>query len=291
MRLCLKCGHSFPSNGWTCPSCGHEPARLNGFVAHAAAFAHGGGGFKPEYFADLARLEAANFWFRARNRLILWALRTYHSTARSFLEVGCGTGFVLSGVGSAFPGIALSGSEIFLEGLSHAAERMPDATFMQMDARHVPFEDEFDVVGAFDVLEHIEEDRAVLSQFHRALKPGGLLLLTVPQHPWLWSAADESACHVRRYAMGELEGKIRARGMRIERSTSFVSLLLPAMLLSRRKQKKPGAEHDVTAELRLPRLLNECLYGVMRGEAQLIKLGLNLPIGGSRLIAARKVGE
>jgi len=291
MKACLKCRSVFPSSEIACPSCSYIPVRLNGIEAYAPELADSGGGFKPEYFSELAALEAANFWFRARNELITWALCAYSPDARNFLEVGCGTGFVLSGIAKAYPDIALSGSEIFLAGLAHAAERVPSAHFMQMDARHIPFVNEFDAIGTFDVLEHIDEDEAVLAQLRRALKPGGLLLLTVPQHPWLWSAADDYACHVRRYAMGELESKILAQGMRIERSTSFVSLLLPAMLLSRRKKKKPGAEHDVTAELRLPRFLNKCLYGVMQGEAQLVKLGLNLPIGGSRLIAARKVRE
>jgi SAM-dependent methyltransferase len=261
---------------------------LNGFEAHAEEFANGGGGFNPEYFEELASLEAANFWFRARNELILWALRTYKPNAHSFLEVGCGTGFVLSGIAKTHTEMALSGSEIFLTGLSYAAARVPTAQFMQMDARHVPFVDEFEAIGAFDVLEHIEEDEAVLAQLHKALKPGGVLLLTIPQHPWLWSANDDYACHVRRYTAKELHKKVVDAGFCIERSTSFVSLLLPAMLLSRRKPNKTFTEHDVTAELRLPKLLNNVFLGVMRIEQRLIKLGANFALGGSRLIVARK---
>ena len=138
-------------------------------------------------------MEAANFWFRARNELILWALQTYKQNASTFLEVGCGTGFVLSGIAKMDAEMALSGSEIFLAGLSYAAARAPSAQIMQMDARHVPFVDEFDAIGAFDILEHIEEYEAVLTQLHKALKPGRVLLLTIPQHPWLWSANDDYA--------------------------------------------------------------------------------------------------
>ena len=164
MKVCLHCKYIFSSDGWTCPSCGHQPEQLNGIDAHAPEFAHAGGGFKPEYFSELSRLEAGNFWFRARNELILWALRKYQPNASTFLEVGCGTGFVLSGISRTSPKIALSGSEIFLAGLSHAAKRVPSAHFMQMDARRVPFVEEFDAIGAFDVLEHIEEDEKVLRQ-------------------------------------------------------------------------------------------------------------------------------
>jgi len=90
-----------------------------------------------------------------------------------FLEIGCGTGHVLSGVARAYPGTKIYGSELFPAGLAFAAEREPAADFMQMDARHIPFIDEFDVIGAFDVLEHIKEDEQVLAQMYSALKPGG----------------------------------------------------------------------------------------------------------------------
>ncbi|HRL26766.1 MAG TPA: methyltransferase domain-containing protein [Alcaligenes sp.] len=288
MKSCIECNHPFSSPAWTCPACGHEPQYLNGVVAHAPDLAKAGGGFKPEYFATLAQLEATNFWFRARNELIIWALRTYQPQAESLLEVGCGTGFVLSGIAATCPEIHLQGSEIFIDGLAQAAARLPDAQFMQMDARQIPYVDEFDAIGAFDVLEHIEEDEKVLAQLHRALKPGGILLLTVPQHPWLWSATDDYACHVRRYTNDELTRKLLAQDFTIERNTSFVSVLLPAMLLSRRKKTDSTAEHDMLAELRLPKLINESLYTAMRAEQALIKCGVNLPLGGSRLAVARK---
>jgi len=288
MRRCLECSEVFTSSGWACPACGYVPVRLNGMEAHATEFANGGGGFNPEYFEELARLEAANFWFCARNELIVWALNKYKPDTHTFLEVGCGTGFVLSGIAKSHKEMTLSGSEIFLTGLSYAATRVPGAHFMQMDARRIPFVNEFDGIGAFDVLEHIKEDEAVLAQMHAALKPGGLLLLTVPQHPWLWSAADDVACHVRRYRASELHEKISKAGFSIERSTSFVSLLLPVMLASRRKQRAVSADHDATAELHLPKWLNHVLLRVMQIEHKLIKLGINFSLGGSRLIVAKK---
>ncbi|GAD64962.1 class I SAM-dependent methyltransferase [Aquipseudomonas alcaligenes] len=290
MRVCLRCEHAFVASNWHCPDCGHAPERLQGIDAHAPEFAHEGGGFKADYFAELAALEAANFWFRARNELIAWAIRRYQPAMQNYLEVGCGTGFVLSGVAAEHPQAQLFGSEIFLAGLPFAAARVPSAQFMQMDARHIPFRDEFDVVGAFDVLEHIEEDERVMGQLHQALRLGGVLLATVPQHAWLWSAADDYACHVRRYAPGELEKKLESSGFRIECTSSFVSLLLPAMLLSRLQNKRVDQDYDPLAELRLPAPLNALFLGLMRLEQGLIRLGINLPIGGSRLVVARKVG-
>jgi SAM-dependent methyltransferase len=288
MKICLKCSELF-LEGWICPACGHEPVRMNDIQTHAAEFASGGGGFKSEYFAELARLESSNFWFRARNRLILWALRTYKPDAHNFFEVGCGTGFVLSGIAKSQPKIALSGSEIFLEGLSHAAARVPSANLMQMDARHVSFVDEFDAIGAFDVLEHIQEDETVLAQLHGALKPEGVILLTVPQHPWLWSTSDEYACHVRRYTCVEIEAKVREAGFRLLKSTSFVTMLLPAMMLSREVQKKNNHAFDPAGELKINPFLNKVFYALMMVELAGIRLGLNYPIGGSRLVVAKKL--
>lgn len=288
MKVCLHCKYIFSFDEWTCPSCGHQPERLNGIEAHAPEFANGGGGFKPEYFSELSRLEAQNFWFRARNELILWALRTYKPDASTFLEVGCGTGFVLSGIARAYPKLALSGSEIFLAGLSHAAERVPSAHFMQMDARRVPFVEEFDAIGAFDVLEHIEEDETVLAQLHGAIKSGGVLLLTVPQHPWLWSASDEYACHVRRYTRTEIEQKVLSAGFELLRSSSFVTSLLPAMMLSRVLQKQETKGFDPAGELKINAVLNKSFYALMMLELAGIRFGMNYPVGGSRLIVAER---
>ncbi|CAM5188564.1 hypothetical protein CDEF62S_04707 [Castellaniella defragrans] len=156
MKVCLKCKSQFSSKEWQCPACGYSPAVLNGFVAHSAELSDEGGGFKAEYFPELAALEETNFWFRARNELIRWSLCKYGQNVHSFLEVGCGTGFVLSGLTATKRDIRLSGSEIFLAGLPFAKARLPDADLMQMDARSIPFDQEFDAIGAFDVLEHIQ---------------------------------------------------------------------------------------------------------------------------------------
>ena len=288
MRLCLACDAQYLEVQNDCPVCGYQPKIADGFSAYAPELAQEGGGFDAAYFPVLAGLEDANFWFRARNELILWALARYCEGFRTYLEIGCGTGYVLSGVARRFPDAALGASEIFTAGLGFAAERVPSATFMQMDARRIPFSVEFDVVGAFDVIEHIKEDEVVLAQVCKALKPGGYLLLTVPQHDWLWSASDIYARHERRYSAAELHEKIRAAGFRLQRSSSFVSLLLPLMLISRLNSKSRHKPFDPTDEFKIPNWMNAALYQIMTLERSLVKLGANFPVGGSRLIVAQK---
>jgi len=289
MKKCPACGVLFDSTEKSCPSCRWTPKIQDGFTAYAPTLTQEGGGFKTSYFAELAPLEAEYFWFRARNHLIIWSLGRYaKGRLQSFLEIGCGTGYVLSGLASAFPGVRFYGSEIFTAGLAFAAARQPTIGFMQMDARHIPFVDEFDAIGAFDVLEHIEEDEQVLRQMYTALKPGGIMLLTVPQHAWLWSTVDEYACHVRRYSARELHAKVAGAGFDILRSTSFVSGLLPAMWASRFFKKGSLEDFDAMAELRISPRLNSWFYKMLSAELALISGGINFPVGGSRLVVARK---
>lgn len=289
MKLCLRCSASYDLASDRCPSCGLCPKEVDGFVAHAPELAHTGCGFEAGYFAKLAKLEDGNFWFRARNTLILWALKKYCGDLCRYLEVGCGTGYVLAGVAQHFSAATLTASEIFTAGLQFAAQRVPSARFIQMDARKVPFVAEFDVVGAFDVLEHIREDKVVLTELQKALKPGGHLLLTVPQHAWLWSPADEHARHERRYSAKDIESKLEASGFIVKRSTSFVSLLLPLMLASRWRSNRKQMHFDPEDEFRLPPVANKTLFWIMSIERLLIQAGVNFPVGGSRLIVAQKM--
>lgn len=288
MRACLRCGAAHQAESWQCPACGYEPPRIGGFPAFAPELARAQSGYDAAHYPELARLEAGNFWFRARNRLIVWALARHFPRAERILEVGCGTGYVLSGIARAFPAVELTGSEVEADGLAHAARRVPRARLIQMDARSIPFRGEFDVAGAFDVIEHIEDDRAVLRALHGALAPGGGLLLTVPQHPFLWSEYDARARHVRRYRATELRGKVREAGFEIVRMTSFVSLLLPFMMGSRLTQRAPGADYDPLAELRIARWLNASLEAALDFERLLIRAGLDFPAGGSLLVVARR---
>jgi SAM-dependent methyltransferase len=288
--VCSACGSDRCDDAWRCADCGHSPTWIDGFPAFAPELATENSGFREDYFRELAALEADNFWFRSRDRLIIWAMQTYRPDCERFLEVGCGTGFVLSGIRTAFPSAELAGSEIFSTGLAFAAERVPSAAFYQMDARAIPFRDHFDAIGAFDVLEHIDDDTRVITEVARALRPGGTFLLSVPQHPSLWSAQDDHAFHVRRYTAAGLRRKVEAAGFEIVRTTSFVSLLLPMMFASRMSRRAVSAEAEVDAmgDLRQPRAVNVALEAVMTVERALIRHGWSFPAGGSLLLVARK---
>ena len=288
MKICLKCKSNFRSDDWKCPACDYMPTSVRGIISHSPEFSSdGAGGFKKESFSKLAKFESKSFWFRARNKLIIWGLLRYKQNPVNFLEVGCGTGYVLKEISNVLPTVKLMGSEIHHEGLRYAVKRVPKAEFMQMDARQTPYYEEFDSIGAFDVLEHIKEDKLVIKQLHAALKPGGILLISVPQHPFLWSKSDEYACHVRRYTNYNLTKVLQGSGFQILKNTSFVFTLLPFMYFSRIRNRKQK-NYNPSNEFQINNITNFIFYFFLYFEIIFIKIGINFPLGGSRFVVAKK---
>lgn len=191
MKLCLACGTGFDQENWVCPFCGWSPSIIEGFFAFAPEWAQENDGLHRDAHHLLDKLQENSFWFRVRNRLIQDMIKKYFSHARNVLEIGCGSGYVLSGIREVLPEAKLTATEIYSYSLNYANKRVrPTAEFLQVDARRLPFKSEFDLIGAFDVLEHIDEDELVIKNIYHSLKPDSGLILTVPQHPWLWSKVD-----------------------------------------------------------------------------------------------------
>jgi SAM-dependent methyltransferase len=244
-------------------------------------------GFDPEAFDQLSKHEAGHFWFVVRNELIVGLVKKFFPEARRFMEIGCGTGFVLSAVANLRNWKRIVGSELHPSGLAYARSRLPqEVEFVQMDARHIPALGMFDLIGAFDVIEHVADDEAVLRGMRSSMQIGGGAVLSVPQHPWLWSRADEIAHHVRRYRRDELESKLRRNGFEVLFSSSFTSLLLPIMAASRRKRAK---QDEDAYEFRLSPALNWLFLQVLRAEVRLTLAGAQWPLGGSRIVVGRAV--
>lgn len=287
MRRCTRCDARFESAGWDCPACGYAPLERMGFRCFAPELAENAAGYAPEYHEAVSHFQDGHFWFRGRNELVCAQLGRYFPDARSLLEVGCGTGQVLRAVRLSRPGMRLCGTEIHPAGLAYARGCLPSEELLQADARNIPFRDEFDVVCAFDVIEHIDDDMGVLRQLHGACRPGGGVMITVPQHRWLWSRIDEVARHVRRYGRAELEAKLCAAGFEMVASTSFVTILLPLMFLSRLRFRA-RRNCDPEREFRISRAANLLFLACSRAENALIGAGIGLPAGGSLMMLGRK---
>lgn len=120
-----------------------------------------------------------------------------------------------------------------------------------------------------------------------ALKPGGGILLTVPQHPFLWSRSDEIACHKRRYRRTELAEKCKEAGFRVVAQSSFVTSLMPLMLVQRLTSARQD-DYDPAATLALPPWQDGLLEKALDFERMLILMGVSLPFGGSRIVVAMR---
>lgn len=290
MRICLQCDAHLSGKRWHCPDCGWSPEFQDGFPLLAPYLADGFSDYPLHAHEKRVHLEATSFWFQCRNQIITNALDRFFPRVGNFLEVGCGTGFVISGISRTFPGINIFGAEAYPSALKYANERIHKAEFAQMDVMHLPFTDEFDVVGCFDVLEHLEDDIRALSEIYKAGKRGMGLIITVPQHPWLWSKVDEKAGHKRRYTRDGLKNKVQTVGFEVLSMTSFITLLLPLMVASRwRKSRQRAVGHaEIHNELNISQSLNTLFKLICALEVSWIKNEISLPVGGSLLCIAKK---
>jgi SAM-dependent methyltransferase len=268
---------------------------IEGVKCYAPALAFQNEDFPRESFDQLYSIESKNFWFVSRNNVIRCLVGRFmgrkEKHKKKFLEIGCGTAFVLKGL-SAIPYLELSGAEVYLQGLKYARRRLPHVDFVQLDATHLPFENEFDAIGAFDVLEHIELDELVIKNVYSALKEEGCFFVSVPQYMWMWSKTDDYARHKRRYSKKELISKLRSAGFRIEYVSSFVFALFPVMILSRLFSKRAtnsSADRNGDApELNLNPVMNSIFRTITIIDEWLIRFGISLPFGGSLIAVATK---
>jgi SAM-dependent methyltransferase len=289
MKRCLKCDTLFEGEPWTCVACGYIPEKINGYLSFAPDLT-GISAFDVHSFKDLGETLDNSFWFPPRNRLITWAFKKYFSNVKEYLEIGCGTGYVLKGISDCNPGMNITGTDIFSEALPTAEERLAGkANFIQTNALHLPFRDEFDVIGAFDVIEHIEEDVMAMHELYKALKPGGSVLITVPRHMFLWSDVDTTAHHKRRYGSAEFRRKVEEAGFSITRLFSFGMLTLPIQYLSRKLLLKKSEKHSDVLELNMSPITSFILEKLMDIDQIPIKLGINYPFAGSLVVVAKKV--
>jgi SAM-dependent methyltransferase len=288
MKRCLQCASRFAGDDWTCANCGFAPVYDGAIPIFAADLARDVSGYQTTLFDTHGGDEAErSFWTAARASLIVWALREYAPGARRFLEIGCGTGGVLTRIETAFPSMECTGAEALVAGLHKASGRLTRTQLMQFDATRIPFDQEFDAVGAFDVIEHIADDDAVLRSMAESLRPGGIMVLSVPQHPWLFGPADVSARHERRYTRAGLISQVARTGLQIVTATSFVSVLFPAMAGVRLIAKWRGGDYDSADEFAIGPL-NGLFGSIMDFERWSIRHGVRWPAGGSLLLVARK---
>lgn len=175
----------------------------------------------------MAEHDSTHWWYRARREVLasLIARKVRPPQPANILEIGCGTGHNL-------PMLARFGAVDAVE--IDETSRAIAAGRLGRDVGKSPLpelagiaEGHYDIVALLDVLEHVEDDRAALRATAARLKPGGTIILTVPQFPWMWSGHDVANHHFRRYTKSTLRAASSDAGLHVDLLQSFNSLLFP----------------------------------------------------------------
>jgi len=291
--ICPKCHQSISKKNdkYHCDKCASVFPIYDDISSFTSTSAEEGS-FNKDNFEFLFEMEQRHFWHVGRREIICVLLKQiYHEDVSdvAMIEIGCGNGSVLQFLAN--KGMNIEGADLFLEALQFCRKRT-GVPLYQLNALNTPFADEqYDVVGLFDVIEHIDDDEAVLREMYRICKPGGRIILTVPANKRLWSYFDVMSHHKRRYGKKELYQKLQCAGFVIEKISFYVFFLLPVLFFYRLLSlRRPPGEMDLSsrAEVQTIPLINEIFLSALRLERLLIKR-LNLPLGTSLVAIARKV--
>lgn len=252
--------------------------------------------YDPAYQEALFNAEQRHFWFVARNRLIRAVVKRCLASLPAdghLLELGCGNGNVLQVLIDAASAQRVTGMDLFMEGLKFAHERVA-CGLVQADLHQPPFKGHFALAGMFDVLEHMPDDGLVLRDVGKMIAPGGMLVVTVPAYPSLWSYFDVAAKHARRYTRASLTAALQSAGYEVQQVSYFMALSFPLVWLTRRlaKDSPPVAgqalDERVMGELRIIPVLNGVAAAALSLEAGWVGGGKQLPFGTSLVAVARK---
>jgi SAM-dependent methyltransferase len=240
----------------------------------------------------LYEVEDRSFWFSHRNRCIVEALRRYPPSG-VFFDIGGGNGCVSAAIQKAgWPVVLLEpGRAGARNARARGIEHVICSTLDEAGLRPTSV----DAAGAFDVIEHIEDDLGFLRSVAAVLRPGGRLYLTVPAFSFLWSQEDSDTGHYRRYTSRAISKVLRKAGFAVEYSTYFFSCLPPAILVARSLPYRLGIRFDrmsVEQQARAQHragggLLGQVMAPVFDYEVRRIRDGKRLSLGSSCLTVAR----
>lgn len=276
---CPRCRISLQRNGsdFRCNSCKYllrsRPGYWDAGPPEALTF-------PPPRRALLAELEKSHFWFQPRDELMGRILKRNASNGRRIIEFGCGTGRFLSVLKTVTESI--TAVDAYDQSVQAAAAKDSGAVLLRCDVLSVPLSDEtFDLAVSLDVLEHVDP-LPFLAEAHRLVRPGGMLVLSVPASPRLWSPTDEAARHRCRYTRNSLVKELEQTGWALSGSTHYQCVLYPLMVASRRL-----LQGQCRMEREPPRWINSVLGWVNSFEVHAFG-GFQLPWGSTLIAWARK---
>jgi SAM-dependent methyltransferase len=245
-----------------------------------------------EYYKEYYQLERTNWWFVARKNILRDQLCRLFPGNRNLKILNVGA--------------ALGASTIMLQefGDVTSIEYNKDCCdfvnntfgldFIQGSITELPFgNDQFDLTCAFDVVEHVEEDRLAIKELHRVCKPAGYTFTTVPTFKSLWSEHDVINEHVRRYTMRNYLSLFDEKTCRIHFKSYFnfflffpVAVFRLASSFLKRKDKNQHVRSD-HSKVTNP-AVSRALFHVFNSETNFLKRGITFPVGISLMVISKK---
>lgn len=240
---------------------------------------------KSEY-ARLAEYEQSYWWHQGRLEIIQTYMRraSRNRSSPAILNVGCGTGGTIKMLEKfgTVDNVDTSDDAIGF------ARKLGYRNITKVDDISLPFKDAaYDIVGAFDVLEHIEDHKGALSEWKRVLKDDGAIVITVPAYQWLWSGHDVTMHHCRRYTMKSLTALVVEANLSPERKSYAIGFSLPLVAGFRLAGKILDRADSDASFVPVPRSINKLFTAFLKAEAKLHDT-FSLPAGSSLITILRK---
>lgn len=292
--ICPNCAKNleFTKNKYSCLMCGASYQIKNGIVSFADNNCEKNN-FDDNLCKSLFEMEKEHFWHKGRKEII-WQILNYFTKEKintlKMLDIGCGNGNITRFLKT--KGINMEGADASLSALNFCKKRA-DIPLYQIDPKKqtLPFLSEnYDIVGLFDVLEHIEKDQSLLNEVFRICKKKGKIIITVPANEYLWSYFDIISGHKRRYSKNNLAAKMEKAGFKIEKISFYMFFLLPFIFFRKLEflaNKNKNGRFDSLPEIKTFPIINDLFFLILKLEKKLL-LRLDLPFGSSIICIAKK---
>jgi SAM-dependent methyltransferase len=240
-----------------------------------------------EFYTEYSQIEDTHWWFRGRREIFTRILAPFEGTRQRILDIGFGTGAMLTFL-ARYGDVV--GMDMSADAIRFARTRC-DRPMLLGDITHVPLATaSLDLVTAFDIIEHVDDDGAALAELARECRPGGHMLITVPALQFLWGNQDVNSHHRRRYTLREIDERVRAAGFVPRRLSYFNALLFPvvaAVRVARRLRGEPQGPVKSDFTMTKPGLVNDVLARVFATEGRMLTRW-RLPVGVSVVCLAER---